>query len=135
MALIQDGKGHVFSTNGITKRHVPHPSHLKDLERVFGKIQKVSQATADSIPIDRSADIPVIHSDVQKSKAALGRTEPRLRDLITAARTMLETLAVVQTEVHDPESKRTLRERTEQTNEAVGRAEQARRHAEKEESE
>ena len=125
MALIQDPKGNVYASNGITKRHVPHPSHLADVQKVWGKIHTVSQAVADSIPTDPA-------KDVQKIKAEVGRSAGRERDLIEVGKVLVDATSLIASEVHDSDSKKSLRERMEQTNAAVGRAEKARIAAEKE---
>lgn len=125
----------VFATNGITKRYIRTPAELTALNKIFGATVTLDKAALDAIPEDRTTTIPTIASDVRKTKAAMGRTEPRVTDLVTASQATLDVLAVVQTEVHDPDSKKTLRERTEQTNHAVGRAEKARLEAEAKETE
>lgn len=56
--------------------------------------------------------------DVNKTKMAMGRSEDR-------ERAMLEYLAVIAEAVSDPELSKSLRERVEQTNAAVGRIEKA----------
>ena len=134
MALIQDPKGAVFVSNGITKRHVPHPDHLADLKKVYGPIHKVSQAVADSIPTDQDL-LKVAADDARKAKVAVGRIETRTKDLIATSQDLMEATSQIIAEVHDPEASKTLRTRMEQTNAAVGRAEKARLEAEKNDGE
>lgn len=55
-------------------------------------------------------------ADVNKTKMAAGRSEER-------ERAMLEYLAVIAEAVSDPDMSKSLRERVEQTNAAVGRIE------------
>jgi len=135
MALIQDPKGNVFATNGVTKRHIAHPNQLGDMQKIAGQIQKVSQATADAIPDDRTRQINALIEDLTKVKVEVGKSAGRERDLITLGQVLVDASQQVISEVHDPESKRTLRERMEQTNAAVGRAEKARLAAEQKEQE
>ena len=130
MKLLQAPDGKVWASNGLEKRYISSPNVLKQLNALWGKTVPVSQTVVDSIPT--RIDYGVLRQDVIKTKAAMGRTEPRVKDLIAGMEAALDVLAVVQTEVHDPTSKKTLRERTEQTNHAVGRAEKARLEAEKE---
>ena len=67
-------------------------------------------------------------SDVNKTKMAAGRSEER-------ERAMLEYLAVIAEAVSDPDLSKSLRERVEQTNYAVGRIEKAYQEALKAEAE
>lgn len=131
MKLIQTPDGMVWATNGIEKRHVATPAILDELRKVFGeKVQAVTAATGDSIPT--RLDLRALPGEVQKVKAEVGRSAGRERDLIETSRVLLDATGLIVGEVHDPESKRTLRTRMEQTNAAVGRAERARLQAEKE---
>lgn len=66
--------------------------------------------------------------DVNKTKMAMGRSEER-------ERAMLEYLAVIAEAVSDPSLSKSLRERVEQTNAAVGRIEKAYQEALKAEKE
>lgn len=125
----------VYATNGITKRYIKTPAELTALNKLFGATVILDKVALDAIPEDRTAALKDIASDILKTKAATGRNEARAKDLISAMEAALDVLAVVQTEVHDPTSKKTLRERTEQTNHAVGRAEKARLEAEAKETE
>lgn len=134
MALIQDPKGAVFVSNGITKRHIPHPDHLADLKKVYGPIHKVSQAVADSIPTDQDL-LRQTADDARKAKVAVGRIETRSKDLIATSEALMDATGLIISEVHDPEASKTLRTRMEQTNAAVGRAEKARLADEKKEQE
>ena len=131
MKLVQTPDGKVWATNGLEKRHVATPAILGELQKVFGeKPQKITAATGDSIPTRQ--DMGRLRADVEKIKAEVGRSAGRERDLIEVGQVLVDATGLIVGEVHDPESKRTLRERMEQTNAAVGRAEKARLAAERE---
>lgn len=92
MALIQDAKGDVWVTNGVSKRHVPHPSHLGDLQALFGGIRKVSQAVADSIPVE-AAGVVELATKTNHAAGRLDRAMPRVEAELAALKAAVGTLA------------------------------------------
>ena len=120
----------VYATNGITKRYIKTPAELRALNKVFGATVTLDKVALDAIPEDRTTMIKDIASDALKTKAEVGRSAGRERDLIETGQVLLDATSLIVSEVHDSDSKKTLRERMEQTNHAVGRAEKARLEAE-----
>ncbi len=93
MALMQDPDGQVWVTNGLTKRHIPHPSHLADVQKLFGPIHKVSKAVADSIPVDRSKTVADLAEKTNHAAGRIDRGMPRVEAEVAALQTAVGVLA------------------------------------------
>lgn len=93
MALMQDPAGRVWVTNGLTKRHIPGPTHLADSQKMFGSIHKVSAAVADSIPIDRSKTTADLTEKTNHAAGRLDRSMPRVEAEMAALQTAVGVLA------------------------------------------
>ena len=131
MKLVESN-GRVYATNGLTRRYINNPAELSELQKLWGKVHKVPEAVVNAIP-DHTAMLAGIAEDAQKAKAEVGRSAGRERDLIEVGQVLVDATGLIVSEVHDSDSKKSLRERMEQTNAAVGRAEKARIAAEKKE--
>lgn len=109
-----------YITNGLVKRHIKTPAELNVLNKFFGATQTVPQSTVDAIPFD---DRAWFTDKTKKTNAAVGRLETMFREtsrLVSDTAAMTEQIAG---EVVDEEYRKTLRQRVEQNNAALGRME------------